>query len=506
VGCVIAIDAGTTGVRALAVDEAGRVVDVSYREIRQYFPRPGWVEHDPAEIWTAVAGTVDEVARRQASAGQAVAGIGITNQRETVVAWDRSTGAPRHRAIVWQDRRTAGRCDELRAAGHLPVVREKTGLVLDPYFSATKMAWLLREGGVAGGADLVLGTVDGWVIWNLTGGPEGGAIVSDPSNASRTLLYDIRRREWSEELGQIFGVPLGALPSVLPSCGRFGVVGGDLGGSGSPLAGVPVSGVAGDQQAALFGQACFSPGMAKVTYGTGSFVLMNVGEACPPPSEGLLTTVAWDLGEHGGSSPVAYALEGAVFVTGAAVQWLRDGLGLITDSAEIGALAARVESSEGVYVVPAFTGLGSPWWDPYARGTITGLTRGVGAGHIGRAVVEAMAFQVRDVVDAMSHVGGGVTALRVDGGASVMDMLLQMQADQIKVPVERPQTAETTALGAAMLAGLAEGVWGSTDVLSEIWTLERSFGPQTSSVAADAAHAGWRRAVERSLGWAPAEA
>ncbi len=386
VACVIAIDAGTTGVRALAVDEGGGVVDVSYREITQYFPRPGWVEHDAAEIWEAVAATVAEVARRRQEAGQAVAAIGITNQRETVVAWDRSTGRPLHRAIVWQDRRTAARCDALRAAGHLPVVREKTGLVLDPYVSATKMSWLLTDGGVTDSPTLVLGTVDAWLIWNLTGGAPGGAVVTDATNASRTQLFDIRAREWSGELGAIFGVPLGALPSVHPSCGRFGVVAGELAGSDSPLAGVPVSGVAGDQQAALFGQACFSPGMAKVTYGTGSFVLANVGEACPPPSEGLLTTVAWDLGGHGGSSPVAYALEGAVFVTGAAVQWLRDGLGLIGESAEIGPLAAQVESTDGVYLVPAFTGLGSPWWDPYARGTITGLTRGTGAAHLARAV------------------------------------------------------------------------------------------------------------------------
>jgi glycerol kinase len=505
VGCVIAIDAGTTGVRALAVDEGGRVVDVSYREITQYFPRPGWVEHDAGEIWGAVAGTVDEVARRRREAGQAIAAIGITNQRETVVAWDRTTGEAKHRAIVWQDRRTAGRCDELRAEGRLGVVREKTGLVLDPYFSATKMAWLLGEGGVVDDGNLVLGTVDSWVIWNLTGGPGGGVVVSDASNASRTLLYDIRRREWSEELGEIFGVPLAVLPTVGPSCGRFGVVSGELAGADSPLSGVPVSGVAGDQQAALFGQACFSAGMAKVTYGTGSFVLVNVGEACPPPSEGLLTTVAWDLGEHGGSSPVAYALEGAVFVTGAAVQWLRDGLGLIAESSEIGALAAQVESSEGVVIVPAFTGLGSPWWDPYARGIITGLTKGVGAAHLARAVIEAMAFQVRDVVDAMSGAGGGVSALRVDGGASVMDLLLQLQAEQIRVPVERPATAETTALGAAWLAGLAEGVWESTDALSAIWTLERTFTAAASPVAADAAHVGWRRAVERSLGWAASD-
>jgi glycerol kinase len=305
------------------------------------------------------------------------------------------------------------------------------------------------------------------------------------------------------ELAEIFGVPLRALPEVGPSCGRFGIVSGELAGAGSPLAGVPVSGVAGDQQAALFGQACFSPGMAKVTYGTGSFVLANVGEACPPPSEGLLTTLAWDLGQFGGSSPVAYALEGAVFVTGAAVQWLRDGLGLIAESKDIGPLAESVPSTEGVYLVPAFTGLGSPYWDPYARGTITGLTRGTGAPHIARAVVEAMAFQVRDVVDAMTSAGGTpVTALRVDGGASVMDLLLQLQADQLRIPVERPATAETTALGAAFLAGLAEGVWGSLDDISSLWALEKSFSPAGSALAADTAHAGWRRAVERSLSWA----
>jgi glycerol kinase len=506
VACVIAIDAGTTGVRALAVDEEGGVVDVSYREITQYFPRPGWVEHDPAEIWRAVTETVDEVARRQRQRGHPVAAVGITNQRETVVAWDRSTGRPLHRAIVWQDRRTADRCDALREAGHLPVVRERTGLVLDPYFSATKMSWLLTDGAVADSPDLVLGTVDAWVIWNLTGGTDGGAVVTDATNASRTLLFDIRAREWSAELGEIFGVPLRALPEVRPSCGRFGVVTGELAGTGSPLAGVAVSGVAGDQQAALFGQACFSPGMAKVTYGTGSFVLANVGDVCPPPAEGLLTTVAWDLGDHGGPSPMAYALEGAVFVTGAAVQWLRDGLGLIAEAAEIGPLAQQVPATDGLYVVPAFTGLGSPWWDPYARGTITGLSRGSGRAQIARAVVEAMAYEVRDVVDAMAEAGGVVAALRVDGGASVMDLLLQIQADQIKVPVERPATAETTALGAAWLAGLAEGVWGSLEELSSIWSLEKTFRAASSAAAADSGYAGWRRAVERSLRWAPSGA
>ena len=500
--CVIAIDAGTSGVRALGVDESGAVIDVSYRELTQHYPRPGWVEHDPVEIWDGVVATVAEVAKRRHEAGMAVAAIGITNQRETVVAWDRSTGLPRYRALVWQDRRTAERCDQLRAEGHLPLVRERTGLVLDPYFSATKMEWLLGPGGVGVTDDLVLGTVDSWLIWNLTGGTEGGVLATDASNASRTLLFDIHALAWSDELCRLFGVPRSALAEVRPSCGRFGAVGGALGAAAPSVAGVPVSGAAGDQQAALFGQACVSPGMAKVTYGTGSFVLLNVGETCPLPAEGLLTTVAWDLGEHGGSSPVAYALEGAVFVTGAAIQWLRDGVGLIEEAAGVGPLAEQVSDSEGVYVVPAFTGLGSPWWDPYARGTITGLTRGLGAAHIARAVIEAMAYQVRDVVDAMKGAGAEIAALRVDGGAAVLDLLLQMQADQLRVPVARPTTTETTALGAATLAGVAEGVWATVGDLESIWSLEAEFSARASSVGADSAYGGWRRAVERSLGWA----
>ncbi len=502
--CVIAIDAGTTGVRALVVDESGAVVDVSYREIAQHYPRPGWVEHDPTEIWESVKATAGDVARRQADKGTTVAAIGITNQRETVVSWDRATGRPLHRAIVWQDRRTAERCDQLRAEGHLPVVRARTGLVLDPYFSGTKMEWLLGPGGVEVTDDLALGTVDAWLIWNLTGGTDGGIFVTDATNASRTLLYDITERAWSDELCAILGVPRHVLPDVHPSCGRLGVLRGAL-GNASALAGVPVSGVAGDQHAALFGQACLTPGMAKVTYGTGSFVLLNVGSRCPPPTEGLLTTMAWDLGEHGGDSPVAYALEGAVFVTGAAVQWLRDGLGLIDDAAGVGPLAQRVEDSEGVYVVPAFTGLGSPWWDPYARGTITGLSRGTGAAHIARAVIEATAYQVRDVVDAMTGAGPSLSALRVDGGAAVLDLLLQIQADQVRVPVARPTTTETTALGAATLAGLAEGVWSSIADLETIWSLEDQFEAQASAVAADRAYDGWRRAVQRSLRWAEPE-
>jgi len=501
---VIAVDAGTTGIRALAVDPSGKVIDVSYWELTQYFPRPAWVEHDPAEIWRAVVETVTDVAKRQEAEGRAIAAIGVTNQRETVVAWDRKTGLPLYRAIVWQDRRTAEFCDHLRDAGNLPRVREITGLVLDPYFSATKMAWLLDEAAVPQSSDLVLATVDAWVVWNLTGGVSGGVLATEPSNASRTMLLDIGNLAWSEEMCALFGVPVTALPEVRPSCGRFGAVGGMLGEAGSPLAGVPVSGVAGDQQAALFGQACFTPGMAKATYGTGTFVLLNVGERCPEPAEGLLTTVAWDLSSHGGTSSVAYALEGSVFSTGSAIQWLRDGLGLITDASETGALASQVKDTEGVYFVPAFTGMGSPWWDPYARGTITGITRGVGRAHLARAVVEAMAFQVRDVVDCMRSTGAEVAALRVDGGASVMDLLLQLQADQIRVHVTRPSTTETTALGAATMAGLAEGVWGSLDDLAAMWRADLEFEPKASSAAADSSHTGWRRAVERSLGWAAA--
>jgi glycerol kinase len=364
------------------------------------------------------------------------------------------------------------------------------------------MEWLLGQGGVEIDGDLVLGTVDAWLIWNLTGAQHGGILATDVSNASRTSLFDIGRLAWSAELCDLFGVPAAVLPDVHPSCGRLGVVAGALGEPGSPLAGVPVSGVAGDQQAALFGQACFSPGMAKATYGTGSFVLLNVGAACPPPTEGLLTTVAWDLGDHGTAERVAYALEGAVFVTGAAIQWLRDGLGLIAEAAGIGPLAARVDDTEGVYVVPAFTGLGSPWWDPYARGTITGLSRGLGAAHIARAVLESIAYQVRDVVDVMKTVHGDISEIRVDGGVSVQELLLQLQADQLRLTVARPTTTETTALGAATLAGLAEGVWGSLDDLRSAWSVETQFTPEATAVAAERAYEGWRRAVDRSRRWA----
>jgi glycerol kinase len=412
-----------------------------------------------------------------------------------VVAWDRRTGNPLHRAIVWQDRRTAERCDALRAEGVEPFVRATTGLVLDPYFSATKAEWLLTEGGVPVTPDLAIGTIDAWVLGNLTGGPHGGVLATEPSNASRTMLFDIRSLAWSDELLDRFGVPASALPEVRPSSGRFGTT-----AAGTGVApGIPVSGIAGDQQAALFGQACLEAGMTKNTYGTGSFVLMHVGDTCPQPVEGLLTTVAWTLAD----GTRAYALEGAIFVTGAAVQWLRDGLGIIERADEIAALAASVPDTDGCYLVPAFTGLGSPWWDPYARGTIVGITRGTGRGHLARAVLESISLQTRDVVTAMSEASGHpIRGLKADGGAAANDLLLQLQADDLQVPVSRPVIQETTALGAAYLAGLAEGVWDSPADITANWQLDATFDPATEPDAAAARHAAWARAVERSRGWA----
>jgi glycerol kinase len=418
--------------------------------------------------------------------------------------WNRSTGEPLHRAIVWQDRRTASRCDELRDAGHLPLVRSTTGLVLDPYFSASKLQWIFTVGGVDPSADVAFGTIDSWLVWKLTGGraAEGAVHVTDPSNASRTMLFDINSLAWSPELCGVFGVPAHVLPEVRPSSGRYGLTCATVAGIG---AGVPVSGIGGDQQAALFGQACFSPGMTKNTYGTGSFVLMNVGTTCPEPVEGLLTTVAWTIPESPGSDSTTthYALEGAIFVTGAAIQWMRDGLEIIGDAAETGPLAESVADTGGVVVVPAFTGLGSPWWDPYARGAVFGLTRGTGRAHIARAVVESMTYQTRDVVEAMSAASGStVQALRVDGGASVMELLLQLQADQLQVTVARPVVQETTALGAAYLAGLAEGFWSSLDEVTANWVLDREVQPAVDQADADVGYGRWKRAVERARAWA----
>ncbi len=490
-GYVVALDAGTTGVRAMAVTESGEIESIAYREFTQHFPEPGWVEHDLDEIWDRMREVIDELA---AGLDGPVATIGITNQRETAAVWDRRTGRPLHRAIVWQDRRTADVCDRLEADGHLPLVRSTTGLVLDPYFTGTKYAWLLEHGDIPSDVDLALGTIDTWLIWKLT---DGQAHVTEPSNASRTLLFDIERLAWSSELCDLLGVPIDALPEVQPTSGRFALTAAttDLG------AGIPISGVAGDQQAALFGQACFEPGMTKNTYGTGSFLLMNVGTECPPPVDGLLTTVAWTLGPD---QPATYAYEGAIFVTGAAIQWLRDGLDIIDDAAEIGPLAASVPDTGDVYVVPAFTGLGSPWWDPYARGAILGLTRGTGRAELARAVVESMAYQTRDVLDAMTSASGrSLAELRVDGGASVMDVLLQFQADQIGVPVSRPSNQETTALGAAYLAGLAESVWDGPEAVGAAWQLERRFEPAADRSDADRLHARWLEALGRSRSWAP---
>lgn len=491
--CVIAIDAGTTGVRSRAVFTDAPSVS-SYREFGQHYPEPGQVEHDAVEIWERVRDTLLDVVAEVAAQGATVAAIGITNQRETVLAWSRTTGEPYGTAIVWQDRRTAARCDELTEAGALPRVREITGLVLDPYFSGTKVEWLLANRDIPVTDDLAIGTIDSWLLWNLTGGE---VHATDPSNASRTMLFDIRTLGWSAEMCDLLHVPMSALPTVMPSSGRFGVTSDRC---GIP-AGIPVSGIAGDQQAALFGQACFVPGTAKNTYGTGSFVLMNVGDRCPPPTEGMLTTVAWTLAD----GTTAYALEGSIFVTGAAIQWLRDGLSIIDSSPEVGPLAASVPDTGGVYLVPAFAGLGSPYWDPYARGTIVGITRGTTRAHLARATVEAMAYQTRDVVDAMVAASGTpLLELRVDGGASVMDLLMQLQADQLGVVVRRPKDQETTALGAAFLAGLAEGVWPSLDSVTSRWELDAEFTPVEGdlTIFASLQYEQWQRAVERSRHWA----
>ena len=489
---VLAVDAGTTSVRTIAFDDAGRIVDAAQREFTQHFPLPGRVEHDASEIWEAVQATLGEVAGRLE---ERPAAIGVTNQRETAVAWSRRSCEPLHRAIVWQDRRTAPRCAELEETGHLPLVRERTGLVLDPYFSGSKLEWMLRDGGVAVSPDLALGTIDSWIVWKLTGGE---VHATDATNASRTMLFDIGSLRWDPDLCAMFGVPAESLPEVRPSSGSFGTTN----PSAACGAGIPISGVAGDQHAALFGQAAFAPGDAKNTYGTGSFVLMNVGPDVPPPADGLLTTVAWLLDTPRGPE-ATYALEGAIFATGAAVQWLRDGLKIIDEAPQLEGLAAQCLSTGGVYLVPAFAGLGSPHWDPYARGTIVGLTRGTGRPEIARAVVEAMAFQTRDVVEAMAAATGTpVRSLRVDGGACAMDSMLQLQADQLGVTVQRPKLQEATALGAAYLAGLAAGVWPSPEALAQHWELDFEAVPGAGRTGADDAYADWRRAVERSKAWA----
>jgi len=480
---ILAIDQGTTGTTCIVFDAEGRVAGRAYSEFAQHFPRPGWVEHDAAEIWEVTRRVGAEAVAAAGIAGAELDAIGIANQRETVVAWDPATGEPVHRALVWQDRRTAERCDELRAAGQEALVRERTGLTIDPYFSATKIEWLLAN--AEGAERAVFGTIDSWLLFKLT-----GRHVTDYSNASRTMLFDIRRLDWDPELCGLLGIDPARLPEPLPSAQVFGVTS-EFGGE------VRVTGIAGDQQAALFGQACHRPRMAKNTYGTGSFVLLNTGPEPPRPPDGLLATVAWGLGDE-----VTYALEASIFVTGAAVQWLRDGLGIIEEAGETEGLAASLESNDGVYFVPALTGLGSPHWDPYARGTIVGLTRGSGRAHLARAALEAIAYETVDAVRAQEAAAGQrLEVLKADGGAVVNRWLMQFQADVLDAPVVVPEIAETTALGAAYLAGIASGLW-TREQVGEMWREAARYEPRMGADERESLLAGWRRALERSCDWA----
>jgi len=489
---VLALDQGTTSSRAIVFDEKGKPVSVAQREFRQFFPQPGWVEHDAEEIFRSQLACARSALRKARLAPSRLAAIGITNQRETVVVWDRRTGKPAHRAIVWQDRRTADRCEVLAKEGLAEPIHAKTGLVIDPYFSATKLEWLLanvpglRERAEKG--ELLCGTIDTWLAWKLS---SGKLHVTDPSNASRTQLYDIHRGEWDGELLQIFGVPRAMLPEVLASSRVYGTTAKKMLG-----AEVPIAGIAGDQQAALFGQGCHEAGMAKNTYGTGCFLLLNTGAEAIASKSGLITTCAAE-------APMKqFALEGSVFIGGAVVQWLRDGLKIIRKSLEVERLAKSVRDSGGVVFVPGFAGLGAPHWDPYARGTIVGLTRGSTAGHIARAALESIAFQSAELLHAMEQDSGQPSKeLRVDGGAAANDLLLQFQADLLGVPVVRPRVLETTALGAAYLAGLATGVWTSREQIAKQWKIAKRFEPKMKRDEAERRMEEWKRALERARGW-----
>lgn len=493
---LLALDQGTTSSRAIVFNLLGQVVAVAQEEFTQHFPKPGWVEHDADEIWRTQLAVARSAMRRAKLKASDIAAIGITNQRETTVIWDRETGEPVHRAIVWQDRRTAGFCDKLKKDGVEKRVREKTGLVVDAYFSGTKVRWLLdhvpglKKKAKAG--KLAFGTMDSWLLWKLT---EGRVHATDVTNASRTMLMDLKSCCWDAELLELLGVPASLLPEIRSSSEVYGETT-LLGGS------IPISGMAGDQHAALFGQRCVEPGMVKNTYGTGCFMLMNTGTERIASKNQLLTTAAWQLG----GQPVEYALEGSVFIAGAIVQWLRDGLGLIKKAPEIEAMAAQVESSEGVYLVPALAGLGAPHWDAYARGTIMGLTRGTTKAHIARAALEGIAFQVADILRAMEKDAGvKLKELRVDGGASNNGLLMQFQADLLGVPVLRPAITETTALGAAGLAGLAVGAWASEKELNRVWQAEAKFTSKMKPKVREALVSGWHRAVERAKGWVEVE-
>ena len=491
---ILALDQGTTSSRAMVFDHDGTIRGLAQKEFRQIFPAPGLVEHDAEEIWASQLGVAVEAIARSGVTAADIAAIGITNQRETTVVWDRATGKPIHHAIVWQDRRTAGECDLLRVQGHEPIFHAKTGLVLDPYFSGTKLAWLLdhvpgaRTKAEAG--ELAFGTIDSWLVWNLTGGERH---ITDASNASRTLLFNIHDGTWDPQLLEILRIPPSILPEVVDSSRLCGQTAANI-----LAARVPIAGIAGDQQAALFGQLCDRPGMVKNTYGTGCFMLMHTGTKPVSSGQNLITTVACKMGGR-----TEYALEGSVFVAGAAVQWLRDGLGLIRTSSEVETLAATVPDNGGVYLVPAFTGLGAPHWDPYARGALLGITRGTTAGHIARATLESIAFQTADLLEAMeADAGTPLSELRVDGGATANDLLMQFQADLLGVPVVRPRVRETTALGAAYLAGLAVGYWRDRGEIGQLWQAERTFTPSMERGRGAELRRCWSRAVERSKRWA----
>jgi glycerol kinase len=490
---ILAIDQGTTSSRAILFDRAGCVKAVAQREFTQHFPKPGWVEHDAGEVWSTQMGVVTECMAKADAAFNRVAAIGIANQRETVVVWDRETGEPVYRAIVWQDRRTAALCDELKKDGPEPTIRKKTGLVLDPYFSATKLKWILdhvpgaRQRAAAG--KLAFGTMDSWLVWKLTGGITH---VTDASNASRTLLYNIHAHKWDDDLLAMFNVPSSVLPEVCASSERYTETAASLFGTR-----VPVAGIAGDQQAALFGQLCLQPGTLKNTYGTGAFMVLNTGDRPVVSKNNLLTTIAWKIG-----GKITYALEGSIFVAGAVVQWMRDGLGIIHSSDEVEKLAATVTDNGGVFLVPAFAGLGAPQWDPAARGIIIGITRGTTAGHIARAGLESIAYQTSDVLEAMEADSGiTVKELRVDGGATGDDLLMQFQSDIIGVPLVRPKVRETTALGAAYLAGLAVGFWSGTDELQKQWQKDREFLPAMDATKVAELKRNWHKTVDRAKGW-----
>lgn len=490
---VLALDQGTTSSRAIVFDHDGSIVSVAQQEFPQIYPAPGLVEHDPEAIWSSQLAVARQALKEANASADDIAALGITNQRETALVWEKSTGKPVFNAIVWQSRLTVPICDALKAKGFDKEIRERTGLVTDAYFSGTKVKWILdnvpgvREKAQRG--EVLFGNVDTFLMWRLS---KGRVHATDPSNASRTLLYNIYKGDWDDVILNELEIPRAMLPKVMPSSGVFGETDPEF--FGGPI---KMAGDAGDQQAATFGQTCYEVGMAKNTYGTGSFMLMNTGLKGVPSHSGLLTTIGWGIGDQ-----VTYALEGSIFITGAAVQWLRDGLKAITNSADVEALAATVPDNGGVYLVPAFVGLGAPYWDPYARGTIIGLTRGSTIGHVARAALESMCYQTRDVLEAMTTDSGvHVKTLRVDGGAVVNNLLMQFQADILGVPVQRPKVAETTALGAAYLAGLAVGFWSSTQELAEHWAIDRTFEPQMDQAQREELHANWKRAVQRSLGW-----